>query len=166
MLDVPKWSGGTNDGKIKLPIKGLNDLNQDLKRMLMHELSHSFVSLKSSQNSPGWLQEGLAKYMEGDRTSAQGKMILNNLLTTRSLPPLRNLEGSFARANTQTASIFYVESLSFVEYLINRYSFIQINELLNGLGDQQSLRDAFDAAYHVSLDEMEDRWRSDLALTR
>jgi tetratricopeptide (TPR) repeat protein len=166
ILDVPVWSGGTNDGKIKLAIKGLSDVNEELKKKLLHELSHSFVSLKSSQNSPGWLQEGLAKYMEGDRTSAQGRTILRNLLSTRSLPPLRNLEGSFARANTQTASIFYVESLSFVEYLINRYSFFQINQLLDGLGDQQSLRDAFESAFLVPMDDMETRWRSDVALSR
>jgi tetratricopeptide (TPR) repeat protein len=161
-LEGPVWSGGANDGKIKVPTKGLKDITKNLKQMLLHELSHSFVSLKSSQNSPGWLQEGLAKYSEGTRTSADGRALLRNLLNTRSLPPLHNLEGSFARANTQTASIFYVESLSFVEYLIAHYSFVQINQLLDELGRQQPLRDAFESVFFVSLHEMESRWREDL----
>jgi len=165
VVDVPVWSGGANDGKIKLPIKGLTTVNPELKRLLLHELSHSFVNLKTLGNSPGWLQEGLAKYWEGERTSLQGKTLLRNLLSTRSLPPLRNLSGSFADANTQTASIFYVESLSFVEYLIARYNFLQLNQLLDLLGKQHSLQDAFEAAYQVSPEEMEKLWRADLSFS-
>ena len=162
VMDVPLWSGGSNDGKIKLPIRGLTALNQELKNMLLHELSHSFVSMKTLKNSPGWLQEGLAKYSEGERTSPQAKIMLQNLMTTRSLPPLRNLEGSFANANTQTASIFYVESLSFVDYLIEHHGIFQMNQFLDRLGKQDSLEDAFEVVYMIPLEEMEQRWRAEL----
>jgi hypothetical protein len=163
VMDVPLWSGGSNDGKIKLPIRGLSAMNQDLKNTLMHELSHSFVSMKTSQNSPGWLQEGLAKHSEGEKTSPQGKLMLQNLLTTRSLLPLRNLEGSLAKANTQTASIFYVESLSFVDYLIDHHGILQLNQMMDRLGKQDSLEETFEAVYMISLEEMESRWHTELA---
>ena len=57
--ELPFWAGGANDGKIKLPIKGITSLNEELKDVLTHEMAHSFVRLKTANNCPVWLQEGL-----------------------------------------------------------------------------------------------------------
>ena len=164
VMDVPMWSAGANDGKIKLPIKGLTSLNDELRGVLIHELSHSFVDRKTLKNSPAWLQEGLAKYSEGDRMTADGKKLIKNLIETGSLPRFHRLEGSFASANAQTAAILYLQSLSFVEYLIDRNRLYQMNQFLDRLGKQETIREAFENVYLVSLDDMESRWRTDVTL--
>jgi tetratricopeptide (TPR) repeat protein len=164
VMDVPMWSAGANDGKIKLPIKGLTSLNDELKTVLIHELSHSFVDLKTLKNSPVWLQEGLAKYAEGERLGAQGKNFLKNMIASGSLPRFQRLQGSFGGFNAQTASVLYLQSLSFVEYLIDRNRLYQMNQFLDRLGKQETLSEAFEGVYLVSLEDMEDRWRTDLTL--
>jgi tetratricopeptide (TPR) repeat protein len=164
VMDVPMWSAGANDGKIKLPIKGITSMNDELRGVLIHELSHSFVDLKTLKNCPGWLHEGLAKYSEGERVSQQGKQGLKNLIASNSLPRFGKLEGSFASVNAQTAAVLYLQSLSFIEYLIDRHRLYQMNQLLDRLGKQERLSEAFEQIYLVSLEDMENRWRTDLSL--
>jgi tetratricopeptide (TPR) repeat protein len=164
VMDVPMWSAGANDGKIKLPIKGIDSIDDELKGVLIHELSHSFVDLKTLKNCPGWLHEGLAKYSEGERVTQQGKQSLKTLIASNGLPRFRNLEGSFASVNAQTAVILYLQSLSFIEYLIDRHRLYQMNQLLDLLGKQEKFSEAFDRIYLVSLEDMENRWRTDLSL--
>jgi tetratricopeptide (TPR) repeat protein len=164
VMDVPMWSAGANDGKIKLPIKGIDSINDELKGVLIHELSHSFVDLKTLKNCPGWLHEGLAKYSEGERVSEQGKQGLKTLIASNSLPKFRSLQGSFASVNAQTAAVLYLQSLSFIEYLIDRHRLYQMNQLLDLLGKQEKFSEAFDRIYLVSLEDMENRWRTDLSL--
>ncbi len=164
VMDVPMWSAGANDGKIKLPIKGLSSMNDELKQVLIHELSHSFVDLKTLKNCPGWLHEGLAKFSEGERISEQGKQSLKSLIASNRLPAFRKLQGSFASVNAQTAAVLYLQSLSFIEYLIDRHRLYQVNQLLERLGKQERFSEAFQDVYLVSLDDMENRWRTDLSL--
>ena len=164
VVDVPMWSAGANDGKIKLPIKGLSALNDELKAVLIHELSHSFVDRKTLKNSPAWVQEGLAKYAEGERMTTQGKQYLKNLIASGNLPRFQRLHGTFAGFNAQTAGLLYLQSLSFIEYLIDRNRLYQMNQFLDRLGKQETVTEAFEGVYLVSLEDMENRWRTDLTL--
>ena len=40
---APSWAGGLNDGRIRVPVEGLNSVTPELSRVLKHELTHSFV---------------------------------------------------------------------------------------------------------------------------
>jgi tetratricopeptide (TPR) repeat protein len=164
VMDVPMWSGGANDGKIKLPVKGVSSLNDELRAVLLHELSHSFVDKKTLKNCPAWLHEGLAKYSEGERMTAQGKQLLKTMIASNNLPRFQRLSGSFAGVNAQTAAVLYLQSLSFIDYLIERHRLYQMNQLLERLGNQESLQEAFEKVYLVRLEDMENRWRTDLTL--
>src|SRR5205085_9493054 len=86
VTDAPSWSGGVNDGKIRLPVKGLTSLSNELKSVLTHELTHSFVNIKTSKNCPVWLQEGLAQYEEGKRVEGQNFEIIQKLVSANQLP--------------------------------------------------------------------------------
>ena len=44
-------------------------MTPELARVLKHELTHSFVGQKSHGRAPTWLQEGVAQWMEGRRSS-------------------------------------------------------------------------------------------------
>src|SRR5262249_33427977 len=39
---APSWSGAINDGKLRIPVSGLNSVTSELARVLKHELAHSF----------------------------------------------------------------------------------------------------------------------------
>src|SRR5262249_3039593 len=60
---------GLYDGKIRVPIGGLQQLNTDAKHVLVHELAHAFIAGKSHGSAPRWLHEGLAQRIEGKTTS-------------------------------------------------------------------------------------------------
>ena len=67
-LDVtraPSWSGAINDGKLRIPISGVQSVTPELARVLKHELTHSFISQMSSNRCPTWLNEGIAQMEEG-----------------------------------------------------------------------------------------------------
>src|SRR6202011_4017483 len=65
---APAWVGALNDGRIRVPVEGLTSMTEELARVLMHELTHSFVGQKTGGHCPVWLQEGIAQYMEGKRS--------------------------------------------------------------------------------------------------
>ncbi|HET6268072.1 MAG TPA: peptidase MA family metallohydrolase [Acidobacteriota bacterium] len=163
ITDTPTWSGGANDGKIKLPVKGLRNVSPDLRRVLIHELTHSFVDLKTSKNCPVWLQEGLAQYVEGKRVSQADRELLAKLTEAHQLPPLNIADRYFASADDQRADILYLESLAFTEYLITQYQFYQMNSMLERLGLGSTLNECFTTAYMVPLADIEAAWRRSLS---
>lgn len=165
VMDVPLWSAGANDGKIKMPIKGLDSINQDFRETLTHELSHSFVGWKTSGNCPVWLNEGLAQYSEGKRASEDGKKVLATLVQNKQLPSFHQIQGSFAEFNSEVATILYLQSLAFVEYLADTYPFYQMNEVLDRLGQGTTFDRAFEAAYITSFSETESKWTTQLTET-
>ena len=65
---APSWVGALNDGRIRVPVQGLTSLTPDLSRILKHELTHSFVQQKTHRLAPTWVQEGLAQWVEGQRS--------------------------------------------------------------------------------------------------
>lgn len=162
VTNAPVWSGGANDGKIKLPIKGLNTLTDEFRRVLTHELTHSFVDLKTSGNTPVWLQEGLAQYSEGKRVNGDGARILTDLISRNQLPAINRLEGSFRSADRAVAEALYLESLAFTQFLIDKYQFYQMNSLLDELDKGVGLEAAFENVYSVPLSQIDARWRSSL----
>lgn len=162
VTEAPYWSGGVNDGKIKLPIGGLSSLNDELRRVLVHELTHSFVNIKSSGNCPTWLQEGLAQRTEGKILSSESLKGLRAMAEQKSLPSMKQLGGSFTSATSEEAGVLYVISYSFTEFLIDRYRFSGINSLLEKLGAGESFDAAFAGAYSFPISEAEEKWRRSL----
>lgn len=162
ITDAPLWSGGINDGKIKLPVKGVKSLNDEIKGVLVHELTHSFVNFKTGGNCPVWLQEGLAQHMEGKQTSGEANQVLSMLASEGQLPRIEQLNGSFMGAPVQVAQVLYVQSLSFTSFLLERLPFYHLNSLLDELGKGNLLEDAFLSAYLLPLSRLESEWRQTL----
>jgi len=162
VTDMPYWAGGVNDGKIKLPMKGIDTITNDLREVLIHELTHSFVRFKTAENCPVWLQEGLAQNSEGKTLGPDGMEALSQLILRKQLPSISDLTGGFTGENSAVAAVLYAQSLSFTEFLINHYPAYQMNELLENLGKGSDLDEAFQDAYGESLSELDGRWRKEL----
>lgn len=160
--EAPFWSAAVNDGKIRLPIRGLSSMSDELRETLAHELTHSFVNSKTNGNCPVWLQEGLAQRMEGKTLTEEATGRLRKLAQDHSMPKINQLGGSFMNASTNEAADMYVMSFSFTEYLIDRYRFNGMNSLLENLGAGMLFDQAFEGAYMASFSDAEQDWRKSL----
>ena len=68
----PGWVGATYDGKIRVPVGGLQT-ESDARRlapMLAHELTHAFIRANVPGRLPLWFEEGLAGHFGGTTPEA------------------------------------------------------------------------------------------------
>lgn len=133
----PAWVGGTFDGKVRVPVKGVSQDRDDLDRVLVHELSHAIVHGLAPQGVPAWLHEGLARYFEpADVAAAQRRVIASGVVI-----PFAQLQDGFSRFDARTASAAYDQSLVAVD-LLARTLGTRMATLLRALGRGQSFREA------------------------
>jgi tetratricopeptide (TPR) repeat protein len=72
---APTWTGALNDGKLRIPLRGLESVTPDLARILKHELAHSFVNQLSMGRCPHWLNEGIAQMLEPRSVAPEGSRL-------------------------------------------------------------------------------------------
>lgn len=111
---VPGWAGGLNDGRIRVPVQGMENVSDLLTGILKHELTHSFVFQKTGGRCPNWLQEGVAQWMEGRRTGADAAQLVQIIQDGKgkSLP---YFEGRWMRLSDAQARFAYAWALAVVE---------------------------------------------------
>lgn len=147
---APSWAGAINDGRIRIPVQGLSSVTPDLARVLKHELTHSFVGQKSHSRAPTWLQEGVAQYMEGRRSSSSAGRLLD-ILSAGGAPSIEMLEGSWMGLSGGAASFAYAYSLAIVESIIQTGGMSDISRLLDRIATssstEESLRETFHSDY-------------------
>jgi tetratricopeptide (TPR) repeat protein len=141
----PDWSGGLYDGKIRLPIGGVSELNEVLRSILFHEYTHVIIHELTSGNCPMWLNEGLAE-LEGRREYSHQLTDLEKAVRQNQLLPLASLERSFSSLSTHDASVAYQQSYSFVKYLVSTYGWYKVKEILLSLGTGKTITDSVNAA--------------------
>ncbi len=111
---IPGWFGGFNDGRIRVPVQGMESLSDLLTRILKHELTHSFVYQKTAGRCPTWLQEGVAQWMEGRRTGPDAVQLVEFYQDGKG-KPLRYLDGSWMGLSLSEARYAYGWALAVVE---------------------------------------------------
>ena len=129
---------------------------------LTHELVH--LMLDEAVDSPrarvpAWLNEGLA--MSFERGSPVGSVDLRRALRRGSLIPLSRMNAVPGRPND--VRLFYAQSASAVRYMLNAYGGDRMRALLARINAGDSIRDAVQSAYGMSLNALESRWRANLA---
>jgi tetratricopeptide (TPR) repeat protein len=134
----PDWSGGLYDGKIRLPVGGADELTPQLKGVLYHEYTHVVVQEMTNGNCPTWLNEGLAEL--------QGRKIFNHPLgelgkaaKNNSYLPFTRLEGAFTSLGNNEAALAYQQSYSLVNFMVSAYGWPKVTELLQRLGQGDSI---------------------------
>ncbi|MFZ0084202.1 MAG: tetratricopeptide repeat protein [Candidatus Acidiferrales bacterium] len=147
---APSWVGALNDGRMRIPVQGLTSVTPELAHVLKHELTHSFIGQKTHNRAPTWLQEGVAQYMEGRRTTDSAGALLN-AGSQGGLPALASLEGSWMGLSGGSAAIAYAWSLAVVESIIQTGSIVDISRLLDAINTspdiEQALRDTLHDDY-------------------
>lgn len=124
----PHWSLGLFDGKIRVPVRGLERLDEHIKTTLHHELAHAFIHARAGKSAPRWLHEGLAEYVEGTRTEENGKLLAQVLNSGQSFAQCLPT----ARCDVR---LFYPAAASMVDYMVQTRGMGGIRDLLSALGD-------------------------------
>jgi tetratricopeptide (TPR) repeat protein len=138
---APGWVGALNDGRLRIPVQGLTSMTPELAHVLKHELTHSFVGQKTHQRASTWLQEGIAQYMEGNRSGASAAALLQ-LANQGSIPPLSAMEGSWMNLSGDSAAFAYAWSLATVEAIVDAGGIIDLSRLLDRVATAPSTESA------------------------
>lgn len=149
---LPEWAGGAYgifDGVIRIPVRGAENQEKELRRVLFHEYTHALVHTLVA-SPPLWLNEGLAEYLSGGWPQRTGQHI-----------PLTALhdKGSFGRlGDVRLVGLAYWESYSAVAYLMERHGADRVMQLLRNLGKTGDADQAFRESLGISYREMVDIW--------
>jgi tetratricopeptide (TPR) repeat protein len=154
VTQAPAWAGGMYDGKLRIPVEGLESVTPELARVLKHELTHSFLALLTGQRCPGWLQEGLAQAFEPRSLPVPGRL-LAQVFEQKKHIPLQELRGTFGGLNRTQAAVAYSESLAAVQYLQSRYSISGIQDILKRISAGNSAEQALQAVTGMDYAELE-----------
>ena len=152
---APSWTGALNDGKLRIPISGVQRITPELARVLKHELTHSFISQMSSNRCPTWLNEGIAQIEEGRSAASYGHQ-LAKLFTAGNEIPFNMLEGSFMGFSTPEAVVAYTESLAATEYIRDAYGMSEITRILERIAQGSSTEAALRATVHSDYRQLQD----------
>lgn len=158
---APTWVSGLNDGEIRVPVEGLTDMTPKLRRVLRHELTHSFVNTMTGGNCPSWFHEGLAQLREGTERSDPYPR-LRAARADGSLVPLWTLEGPLLNDSKDRAFLAYAEALSATEYIAARKGHAALLQILQLLSERHTMDDALKQVVGLDYREFQTAWEADL----
>lgn len=161
---APAWVGAINDGRIRVPVQGLESVTDSLARVLMHELTHSFLQQKTMGRAPTWLQEGVAQWMEGRRIAGASTQLLA-AYDNHSAIPLSALEVPWMNLSGTGASFAYGWSLAAVEAVLARGGMSDLEKLLDAFTQSPDAEAALHSALYMNYAEL-DRLTADYLRTK
>src|SRR5271168_5301932 len=144
---APGWVGALNDGRIRVPVQGLSSMTPELSRVLKHELTHSFVQQKTRGHAPTWIQEGLAQWMEGQRSS-ENAASLAQIYGDGRAASLGGLEGSWLSLNGDQAAYAYAWALANIEYIVETDGMSDVERILERIGSGEPAEAALREVLH------------------
>ena len=143
---APHWSAGLYDGKIRVPVKGLDIREPVVRKVLFHEYTHVLVHY-IAHSCPLWINEGLAEYFSTSHPKRIGQLI-----------PLQSMEKSFSGFSDRNVALAYLESYSAVSSLIDRYGLYLVKTMLEGFGEGKGADAAFEDAFDITYSSFISRW--------
>lgn len=150
---APGWVGALNDGRIRVPVQGLTSVESELSRVLKHELTHSFIQQKTRGRCPVWLQEGLAQWMEGQR-SGENAAALVQIYDEKRAAPLATLEGSWMRLPPEAAGYAYAWALATVETIVQTDGMSDVTRILDRIASGDSTEAAIREVLRADYNEL------------
>jgi len=146
VTNSPDWAGAVYDGKIRLPLGGMHRMTTRLTALLYHEYMHVLVHFLGNHRVPVWLNEGLAEVAERQIYS-RPLLHLQLAAEKKQLLGWEVLSASFAKLGSGQVELAYEQSYSLVYFMIDRYSWHKMSELLEKIGGGQAWQDAVSAVY-------------------
>ncbi len=130
---VPSWTNALYfDDTIIIPInqKELNEA--ELVRSVRHEFTHAVIHNLTDGKCPGWLDEGLAQFMEGTPNPLM-RLALMQWLEKNPPVPFQLLQKGFTKLNKKFVAPAYAQSLWAANILIHQKGFLKIRNFFDQL---------------------------------
>ena len=153
---APSWAGALNDGRIRVPVQGLREMNSELSRTLKHELTHSFITQKTRARCPVWLQEGVAQWMEGASAGDSASAFVSAFDRTHQTFSLGALETPWINLPGDDARLAYAWALSVVEFIIKQGGPEDITRMLDQIAAGSDTQTAGKNVLHMDYPELEE----------
>ncbi len=141
----PDWSGALYDGKIRLPLAGVDSMNNQLVALLYHEYMHVLVHFLAKRQAPVWLNEGLAE-VAGRRIYSPTEKHFDQT-DSGSLFDWQTLSRPFASLESSRVALAYEQSYSITMFMVENYGWYKMTELLKYLGKGNDWPDAIAVVY-------------------
>jgi hypothetical protein len=136
---APPWADGAyarGDG-IQVASGGVARLEEEMERVLAHELAHAFITHRSAGRAPRWLQEGLAQ----------------------ALSPRGGHQAASPRsAMAHPEALDHAGAHAFTDALIQEHGLTALLDVLAALGRQQPLDCALRGGLGGSQEELYRAW--------
>lgn len=156
LTGAPTWTNAMFfRGQIILPIaRGKKVDLQNLNRSVRHEYTHAILSALSGGNLPGWIDEGLAQWFEGEESPGL-RTALKEWLKTNEPVPLGLLQGGFTKLKPEMVPAAYAQSLLATRLVADKYGFPAISNYFLLLRDGVDKEVAFKTAFNIALPDFE-----------
>ncbi len=146
VTNSPDWAGGVYDGKIRLPLGGMHRMSDQLSAVLYHEYMHVLVHFMAGRRAPVWLNEGLAE-MAGRRLYSPPTHHLQRAVQREGVLGWDTLANPFSTLPADKVLLAYEQSYSLVNFMVDRYGWHKIPELLKSIGKRKPWQDAIADVY-------------------
>ncbi len=157
------WMGGLFDGKIRIPIRGVDAIDENVEKLLAHEYAHALIAEKAGGSTPGWLDEGFAQWIAGEWTGRRAEDAAARL-GGGALIDFASLEGSFTRiTDPALAEAAYFQAFLAVDYLMDRFGADDLQLYLALVAKDTRPADALEQIYHLTYERLADAVASHLA---
>ena len=156
LTGAPKWTNAMFfRGQIILPIAKSKTVDvENLNRSVKHEYTHAILSALSGGNLPGWIDEGLAQWFEGEESPGL-RTALREWLKTNEPVSLSLLQGGFTKLKPEMVPAAYAQSLLATRLVADKYGFPAIANYFLLLRDGVDKEAAFETAFAISLKDFE-----------
>ncbi len=163
LTGAPAWTNAMFfRGEIIIPLSTSKPIDlENLQRSVKHEYSHAVFSALSGGMIPGWIDEGLAQWIEGDENPAL-RNSLKHYLKRASPVPLALLQGGFTKLESQMVPAAYAQSLLAVQAMIKAYGLEKMGLYLGLLRQDVDKEAAFHTAFGITERDFEYRLRTTL----
>jgi tetratricopeptide (TPR) repeat protein len=159
LRQIPEWSSGAYDGKIRIPIPSNGNIeNSRLKQIIWHEYTHAVIRDITAGNCPIWLNEGLADY-HGYLFAKFDPALLRETYLAGKLFSLKQLSEEFRTlTDTEKIRLAYAQSYSFVGFIIDRWGFYKLRHLLEASERKLTVEDLIQSELNTRADKFEAEW--------
>ncbi|MBN1587671.1 MAG: tetratricopeptide repeat protein [Candidatus Omnitrophica bacterium] len=148
-VDMPHWAAGAYDGKVRVVDRDYEDL--PLPNLVRHEYTHAVIHELAQGRCPRWFNEGLAECEGGYRPLVELEY-LRLAIEQNSLYAFDALDAAFDSPNPDEVRLAYYQSTMLVRYLIDRYGFWSIRQILEDLGQNPDLQSILQERCALSLE--------------
>ncbi len=136
-----------------------------LHALLKHELCHLLLHDRIPGGSlPRWLDEGVAQWVSGGFAEVvlprRGSVLDESFISGRIIP-LQSLSRGFY-GDERSVLLAYEQSLSLVQFIVDRYGTDGLLSLLKGLAEGASFEDALLENLSLTTASLEEAWIEDL----